>query len=345
MNKEVFEKKIGLGLNFIRNGNEESAKKIFQEMIISGTHEIHVYTECFSFPMSNIELSEMFYLFGLSYITLGSEHRYPNGIEKAAVDNAKYSFLHAIGFNLDHAKAHYELGNIFINRGYFYEAITAFKKAIEVKSDFKDAQNLFQNGYNSLFNCPLEVKTYALRHTYLARSYDTNCYMYDEAIKECNKAILKYPNFDLTYLTLGEQYARKGMYDEAVAQFTQASSLGFSGAPHFHLGRIYYDKGKYDEAIEEYNKAIEGKDVSTGLVSVYLGDALYAKNLYDQAKMAYDKAIRTPPLDPAIDHGNLEDIEDYRQAAHTSYGTSARHCTVYKKPHSHDRYETIITVY
>lgn len=125
------------------------------------------------------------------------------------------------------------LGIAYHNKAMYDEAITEYKKAIEIKP----------TDYSTHYNLGV---VYGLKG------------MYGEAIAEYKKAIEIKPNDYSTHYNLGLVYGLKAMYDEAVVEFNRAVAIKPGSAKaHHSLGTIYHRKREYSLAIEHYDKAIE----------------------------------------------------------------------------------------
>jgi superkiller protein 3 len=151
------------------------------------------------------------------------------------------------------------------------EAITAYKKAIEINPQYTNA------------------------HYYLGIAYYYGKKMYDEAITAYKKAIEINPQYTNAHYYLGIAYRKKGMNDEAIGAYEKAIELSpqYTEA-HNELGIAYYSKKMYDEAITAYQKAIELNPQYTSAYS-NLGLAYRSKEMYDKAIAAYKKAIEINP--------------------------------------------------
>jgi tetratricopeptide (TPR) repeat protein len=99
---------------------------------------------------------------------------------------------------------------------------------------------------------------------------------YDEAIALCQKTIDLYPDFSLAYRRLGQTYAQKAMYEEAIKSFHKALSLSETDTDTMAaLGHAYAMWGRRAAAegvIEELNKMTGHLYVSPySMARVYMG--------------------------------------------------------------------------
>ena len=68
------------------------------------------------------------------------------------------------------------------------------------------------------------------------------------------------PTLTQAYYSRGIAYARKGNYEQAIDDFTQAIQLKPDYADvYYHRANAYSDKDDYDHAIEDYTKVIQFK--------------------------------------------------------------------------------------
>jgi len=133
--------------------------------------------------------------------------------------------------------------------------------------------------------------------------------MHDEAIAEFRRTIEINPNLAEAHSNLGVAYGRKGMYDEAIAEYKRAIEINPNLAEaHYNLGNTYNKKGMYDEAIAQLKRAIE---INPNLAEAHnnLAVAYYYKEEYSLAikhcDITIELGIRPHP-------GFLEALKPYR---------------------------------
>lgn len=93
----------------------------------------------------------------------------------------------------------------------------------------------------------------------------------------------------------GMAYTNKGMYDEAIAEFTKTLEINPKNViAYYNRGLAYQKKGKLDKAIYDYNKAIE---INPKDAEIYYnrGITYYYKKEFDQAISDWSKAIEINP--------------------------------------------------
>jgi TolB-like protein/Tfp pilus assembly protein PilF len=126
--------------------------------------------------------------------------------------------------------------------------------------DFQGAEREFRRA--------LELNpNYAEAHSWYAVNL-ANLARHDEAIREARKAVELDPASPLMCMTPGLALFCAHAYDEALEEFKKVADLdpNFMAARSL-LGHVYEQKGMYEEAIAEYSRLIEvvGKETVTGL--------------------------------------------------------------------------------
>ena len=125
------------------------------------------------------------------------------------------------------------LSKLYINNKQYDEAITAAKRAIELKADN------------------------TLAYIYLGSAYGRKK-QYDEAIKALKKSIEINPKDSTDYDFMGLLLMEKNAYTEAAEAYKKAVELQPNSIDYiFSLANTYRVMGRYDDAIASVNKAIE----------------------------------------------------------------------------------------
>lgn len=104
----------------------------------------------------------------------------------------------------------------------------------------------------------LELHPTAEAHTFLGWTYSFQS-RYDEAIKECKKAIEVDPEFGNPYNDIGAYLIEFGQAKEAIPWLQKATVAKRYEArcfPHFNLGRVYEHLGQWREAMAAYEQAL-----------------------------------------------------------------------------------------
>ena len=137
-------------------------------------------------------------------------------------------------------------------------------------SDIEKANALFKKAYKLQMSGLLDdavkyykesIETYPTpeAHTFLGWTYSFMEW-YEEAIKECHRAIKIDPDFGNPYNDIGSYYIELRQYDKAISWLLKAKRAKRYESPHyprFNLGRVYERLGRWREAIKEYEEALE----------------------------------------------------------------------------------------
>jgi tetratricopeptide (TPR) repeat protein len=131
------------------------------------------------------------------------------------------------------------------------------------------ALDLFQEAYEqqmngdleraiSLYKKSLSILPTAEAHTFLGWTYAFQK-RYEDAIRECKKAIQADPEFGNPYNDIGAYLIEVARFDEAIPYLRSALAAKRYEAyhyPHYNLGRVFEKKGMWPEAIREYQEAL-----------------------------------------------------------------------------------------
>jgi tetratricopeptide (TPR) repeat protein len=85
--------------------------------------------------------------------------------------------------------------------------------------------------------------------------YD-NKHLYDQAIADYTQAIALKPDYANAYGNRGEVYNERGLYDQAIADLSQAIALGATAPDFDQRGNSYRNKGLNEQAIADYRAAL-----------------------------------------------------------------------------------------
>jgi len=125
------------------------------------------------------------------------------------------------------------LGNIYMCKEMYNEALEEFKKAAELNPDYPAIHNNLGMLYRKLGR-------------------------FDDAIRECKIAIDLLPDYANAHNNLGILYKKVGRFDDAIREYKIAAEInpGLTN-PYYNLGLLYFELGRYDEAIENFKKILE----------------------------------------------------------------------------------------
>jgi tetratricopeptide (TPR) repeat protein len=104
------------------------------------------------------------------------------------------------------------------------------------------------------------------------------------------------PYTALEHYNKGLALLQDGLYEQAVAEFTQAIEMGYEPLADAYNGRgnAYYGLGEFKSAIEDYTKAIELRGRNASFYA-NRGRVYHELSRYGQAIADYDKAIELEP--------------------------------------------------
>jgi tetratricopeptide (TPR) repeat protein len=98
-------------------------------------------------------------------------------------------------------------------------------------------------------------------------------------------------NLSAAYNNRGDAYIKKGDYDRAIPDFSEAIRLNPSFGYYRERGIAYNEKGEYDKAIQDFSEAIH-LNPNDAFAYVYRGEAYHHKRDYDPAIQDFNEAIR-----------------------------------------------------
>lgn len=117
----------------------------------------------------------------------------------------------------------------------------------------------------------------------------------DVAIAACARVIRENPKHAKAYHNRGIAWHKKGDYDRAIADFSEAIRLEPHPLVYFNRGVAWTTKGEHDKAITDYNEAIR---LEPKFGSPYINRGIIAwvrKGDYDKAITDFSEAIRLNP--------------------------------------------------
>ena len=102
-------------------------------------------------------------------------------------------------------------------------------------------------------------------------------------------------NLAIAFTNRGLAYKRKGQWDQAIADYSEAIRLKSDDAQVFNnRGNAHFHKGQLERAIKDYDDAIRLKpDLAVAFSN--RGNVYRKKGQFDRAIEEYDKAIRIEP--------------------------------------------------
>jgi len=198
-------------------------------------------------------------------------------------EEAEKEFERALALNPGDATTHNFFGEYLSAVGQIQKALVEIKKAQEL-----DPLSLIINS--------LAAWTF-----YFARDYD-------QAIRECRKALEIDSNFSWARYRLGQAYERKGMFDEAIVELQKAKQLSYDNKEmSAALGHVYAVSGRQKEARSILDELQEESDRGScspydiGLIHAGFGENDQAFYWFEKGYQAHDSKIIHLKVDPRLD--------------------------------------------
>ena len=200
-------------------------------------------------------------------------------------------------------------GSDYYNDGNFDAAISAYRRAIELKPDYAEAYNNIGTvfDYQGDFGAAIEMfeKTVYLNPDPAEAFYNMGVAHGDKvdldaAIVAYRKAIELKPTYAEAHYNLGNALSDKGNFPAAAEAFRNAINLKPDWvSAHYNLGVTLFKQCDYNAAITCLEKAIELKS-NLPEAFVYIGEALFKKRKFNAAVVAFRKAIELEPSDAEL---------------------------------------------
>jgi tetratricopeptide (TPR) repeat protein len=125
---------------------------------------------------------------------------------------------------------------------------------------------------------------------------------YDPAIVHLKRALDLIPDYGEAINSLGNAYAGKGDWDQAIVYYKKVVGDILYGTPHFgysNLGNAYYFKGDLELSEKYYLEALKAKPNFTRALQG-LGRTYIAMGRIPEAVGKLEKAVRKAPDSPAL---------------------------------------------
>ena len=167
--------------------------------------------------------------FPATYFSLAKLFLDGNETEKAI---SQYQIV--LGKNPASVPAHMMIGTLYQTKGQLGLAEEHYRKALSANAEFAPAANNL---------------------AYLLADQDRNL---DEALSLAQKVKEKIPENPFAMDTLGWAYYKKGLYDFAIAEFSDAlEKTADQPMIHYHLAMAYHKKGENEKAKGHFKKALD----------------------------------------------------------------------------------------
>ena len=228
------------------------------------------------------------------------------------------------------------LGDNYFKEGKFDEAITEYKKALEIKPRDDILNKLGQAHQQKRLagkseEQPAKIDTFKSKKTLdempglereqdlsIEELYDRGISYYDKgmidkAIEEFKEVLELDPDDIETHYHLGNAYADKEMFDEAISIYKKVIEKNpeFIDA-YLSLSTLYLDMDMVDEAISLCNQAISANP-DDSFLCFHLGEAYVRNEQYEEAITAFNKAISINPMDPETQYRLAESYYETKQ--------------------------------
>jgi len=218
-----------------------------------------------------------------------------------------------VGFWQDNAKqapgkarVHNNLGVALSEAGKIDEALVAYKKAIELDSNYSDPLSNIAVAYSlkgqiddainslksALHICPNYPEAYNNIGTLLLQKKQ-----YEEAERALNIAIQLRPYYGKAYYNLARM-AEEQKNDEKAWEYLKKATQGDLDVPEvfFKLGQMGLRVKKYKEAVIAFEQVID-RGFGDAQVWFNLANAYFMDGGHEKAQSIYEKLVRDNPLD------------------------------------------------
>jgi len=207
-------------------------------------------------------------------------------------------------------EAYISLGEIYYQQGLETEQA---KNEKEAKRLFEECLKYYQNAIK------LEEEEKILPQTYyhlgvvyfkLSKYSPDKDYYYlsETCLKKSLKKKFETPE---THIYLGHIYFKRGLFDDAIAEYTKAKSLNADDVvPWYNLGWVYKVKGMSNNAIASFRNALTTKNLNKPLhikIRIIIAQLYSEQGLIEHAKDEY-KTILKLDRTSEIAHYKLGDI-------------------------------------
>jgi tetratricopeptide (TPR) repeat protein len=190
-------------------------------------------------------------------------------IKEGSIGEAISLFRKSLEIKIN-SESHYNLGKALSQNGRTDEAIDHYQKALEINPNHSQA-------HNNLGNIFLQIGRRG------------------EAILQFRKALEINPNYSEAHNNLGNALIQTGQKGEAISHFQKALEINPNYAePHNNLGNVLFQTGQRSEAITHFHRALE---INPNYAEAYnnLGNALFQTGHVEEAIANFSKALEINP--------------------------------------------------
>jgi tetratricopeptide (TPR) repeat protein len=174
-------------------------------------------------------------------------------------------WTHTLEVTRDNHRAENLIGNEYLSRSNFNEALIHYKKAIRIQPNFADAHSGLGSVFQSLNKMDSAVAEYseALRlkpdlpeaHNNMGNLL-VDAGDIQSAIQHFNAGLKASPESPDLHNGLGAAFAAAGRNDAALKEFLESARLRADPDVEFNIGIIFAEKRNYAEATRHFEEAI-----------------------------------------------------------------------------------------
>jgi len=241
----------------------------------------------------------------MAYNNLGIKRR-----QAGRLDEAITHYKKALEINPRYAEAHFNLGNAFVHVGQPKEAAAQYNQALQLHPRYPAA-------HANLGAALLEMGRV------------------DEAVAHLREAIAIDPRNAAARGQLGGALARLGRVEEAIVEFQSVLQLEpGSAVAENNLGNILLQSGRLEEAMSHLRQAVQIEETNPE-AHYNLGNVFLRLQRHEEAVTSYSRAVELRPgyararnnlANAYVQVGRLEEaIRQYEQALQTDPNYAAAH--------------------
>jgi len=181
---------------------------------------------------------------------------------KGEIDQAAIHLEEVLRIDPDNAAAKSEIGNIYLQRGRFNEAVQIYQQLLpelpENPDDLDDLDGLgVQAGQRGKLSRTVEIYTESRVNLGIALEYSGKL---DESIKNYAEALRVRPNYLPARKCLANTLVKRGKLDKAEIQYNYALQINNDQPEiHYRLGDVYYKQRKFDLAVTHWTETAKLK--------------------------------------------------------------------------------------
>lgn len=239
--------------------------------------------------------------YALAFAGLGEAYwrRYELDKENRWASQAKVSCEKAVGMDANQTESHSCLGMVYEGTGKYNDAVSEYRRALELEPINDDAIRGLASAYASLGRTDEAEKTFQVavgvrpqywkNYNSLGALYVSDG-RYEDAAKMFTQVIALAPDSFRGYSNLGATYIRLGRYPEAIKSLQDSIKIRATENAFSNLGTAYFSLRQFDDAAKNYSEATKLNDQNY-VVWGNLADAYYYSGKRADAALAYQKAL------------------------------------------------------